>query len=53
MAPADERLNSCMHTFPEKNVYTARVLFGVNVVIQVLCYRLSFPIGQIIRKDSN
>ena len=33
--------------------YTARFYFGANMVIQVLFYRLSFLIRQIIRKECN
>ena len=36
-----------------KHMYTARFKFGANVVIQVLFYRLSFTIRQIIRKECN
>ena len=36
-----------------KGVHTARFLFGANVVIRVLFYRLSFLVRQIIRKGCN
>ena len=39
----------CLSAF----TYTARFEFGANVVIQVLFYRLSFLIRQIIRKECN
>ena len=34
-------------------LHTARLEFGANVVIQVLFYRLSFLIRQIVRKECN